>query len=205
MLFIRDGKLAFDIGWTGAVQGTTVINDGQDHTVGLRYSRSGANANQFCLLVDGQVDACGLSGVADRDGAGFLIGVSVGHDARTVASMAPIYKGKLWDFRVAQTAGDFEALVTKQQTDPAATDGSDGANMAGGSTTVTASSSSGSTTVTAVVATAATAADFVDDGTIATYETVTVTNADGTVTEETRVVGEEEEPTDEETAVEINQ
>jgi hypothetical protein len=155
-------------------------------------------------LVDGAVEACGLSGVADREGSSFLIGVSVGHDARTVASMAPIYKGKLWDFRVTQTAGDFEGVVTKQQTDPAATDGSDGANMAGGASTETAESTDGSSTEITVVDSAATASDFVDDGTIATYETVTVTNADGTVTEETRVVGEEVEPTDEETAVEIN-
>jgi len=43
-----------------------------------------------------------------------------------------------------------------------------------------------------------------EDGTITVYETVTITDEGGNVTEETRVVGEEGEATDEEAAVEIN-
>jgi chromosome segregation ATPase len=35
MLFIRGGKLAFDIGWTGYVGGKTIINDGKDHKIGI--------------------------------------------------------------------------------------------------------------------------------------------------------------------------
>jgi len=66
MFFLRNGKLAFDIGWVGAVNGKTFIADGKDHKIGLRYTKKD---NKFCLLVDGAVDACGLKGVKDRDGA----------------------------------------------------------------------------------------------------------------------------------------
>jgi len=198
MLFLRDGRLTFDIGWTGAITGTTNIADGNDHTIGLRYSTTDS---QFCLLVDGAVEACGLSGVMDRAGASFMIGVSVGHDARTVADMAPFYKGKIWDFRVSYTSADFATAVTAQVEDPAATDGSDGANMSGGSTMVPIAT----TTTTETTTSAAGAGEyFGDDEETVVYETVTMTNADGTTTVETKVVGEEEEPTDEQTAIEIN-
>lgn len=42
-----------------------------------------------------------------------MIGVSAGTDAREVGSAAPLYKGKIWDFRVSSTDADFDALVTK--------------------------------------------------------------------------------------------
>jgi len=177
MLFLREGKLCFDIGWTGVITGTTLVADGQDHTIGLRYRMADS---QFCLLVDGQVDACGLSGVTDRDGASFMIGVSVGHDAQQVASMAPFYKGKIWDFRVSYTDADFATAVTQQVSDVAPTDGSDGANMAGGSytemTATASASSSSTTTVTTETTTAASGSYFGTDETIVTYETITVTD-----------------------------
>jgi len=156
MLFIRGGKLAFDIGWTGYVGGKTIINDGKDHKIGLRYKKA---TNKFCLIVDGKEDGCGLKGVKDRDGASFMIGVSVGHDARRVASMAPIFKGKIWDFRVnlkLEKPDDFEVAVKKQISDPVPKDGSDG-------------STSVATVTTEIVK------EMADDGT----ETVKITRPDG--------------------------
>ena len=77
-----------------------------------------------------------------------MIGVSVGHDERSVASMAPIYKGKIWDFRVSWTLANFETAVTQQFTDPPVTDGSDGYAFAGGSSTVTITTTTTTTTTT---------------------------------------------------------
>jgi hypothetical protein len=106
-----------------------MIADGKDHKIGLRFNKS---KNIFCLYVDGKEEACGLRGVKDRDGASFMIGVSVGHDQRRVASMAPIYRGKIWDFRVNFKSADFNTAVKKQVED-VITDGSDGKEMSGGS------------------------------------------------------------------------
>jgi len=156
MLFIRGGKLAFDIGWTGYVGGKTIINDGKDHKIGINFKKA---TGKFCLYVDGKMDGCGLKGVKDRDGAEFLIGVSVGHDARRVASMAPIFRGKIWDFRVnlkLNKPDDFEVAIKKQVEDPPAKDGSDGSDSV--------------TTVTTEIV-----KEMADDGT----ETVKITKPDG--------------------------
>lgn len=129
MLFLRNGRLCFDIGWTGVITGRTDIADGKDHKVGLRFRRS---SMKFELLVDGKVEATGLQAVKDRDNASFMIGVSVGHDARRVSSMAPIFKGKIWDFRVFTKEVEFDKGVKKQVEEKPVTDGSDGSNSAGG-------------------------------------------------------------------------
>jgi hypothetical protein len=129
MLFLRGGRLCFDIGWVGVITGKTMIADGKDHTIGLRFNKI---KKYFELWVDGKKDASGLRGVKDRDGATFLIGVSVGHDERRVASMAPMYRGKIWDFRINFKSTDFDTAITKQKTD-VITDGSDGKAMSGGS------------------------------------------------------------------------
>jgi len=100
MLFLRNGKLCFDIGWVGVVTGTTNLADGKPHKIGLRYTKA---ENKFSLVVDGNVEASGLHAVDDRVGAEFMIGLSVGHSARAVASMAPIYTGSIDDFRVSAT------------------------------------------------------------------------------------------------------
>jgi hypothetical protein len=256
MLFLRGGKLCFDIGWIGVVTGKTMIADGKDHKIGLRFIKQ---KNFFCLYVDGKEEACGLRGVKDRDGASFMIGVSTGHDERRVASMAPMYKGKIWDFRVNFKSADFDGAV-KKQVEEVVTDGSDGKEMAGGSmsktevvtkddgTTVTTitigtttttrttdisgktvvktkhavtrntnevttgSSSSSSSTVTTPTSVDTNTAnpnvtgedEDEEGGSVATFKTVKVKQADGTVVEETVIEGEEEEETDDQVAEEIN-
>ena len=98
MLFLRNGRLCFDIGWVGNVKGKTNVADGKPHKIGLRYTKA---ENKFSLVVDGNVDACGLHAVDDRQGAEFMIGVSVGESARQNASMAPIYTGTIHNFSVS--------------------------------------------------------------------------------------------------------
>lgn len=40
MLFLRGGRLAFDIGWVGVVEAKTNLADGKPHKIGLRYTRA---------------------------------------------------------------------------------------------------------------------------------------------------------------------
>lgn len=55
-LFIRGGRLTFDIGWVGAVTGRTAIADGQWHDVGLVWRKRDGRVQ---LFVDGKLDGSG--------------------------------------------------------------------------------------------------------------------------------------------------
>jgi putative heme-binding domain-containing protein len=55
-LFIRDGKLCFDIGWVGAVQGKTTITDNRWHDIAVSWQKSSKTVQ---LFVDGKLDAKG--------------------------------------------------------------------------------------------------------------------------------------------------
>lgn len=63
MLFLREGKLSFDIGWVGLITGMTNIADGNQHDIGLSYSM---NDEKFRLTVDDEVEAYGLHAVPDN-------------------------------------------------------------------------------------------------------------------------------------------
>ncbi len=53
--FVRGGRLAFDIGWVGAISGAAPVSDGRWHHVALTGSR-----NHFTLYADGRRDAEGM-------------------------------------------------------------------------------------------------------------------------------------------------
>jgi putative heme-binding domain-containing protein len=55
-LFIRNGRLCFDIGWVGVVTGKRKINDGRWHCVAASWDRETARLN---LYVDGKLDQSG--------------------------------------------------------------------------------------------------------------------------------------------------
>jgi putative heme-binding domain-containing protein len=55
-LFVRDGRLGFDIGWVGVVTGKTKINDGQWHTVTASWQKTN---RRLRLYVDGKLDGQG--------------------------------------------------------------------------------------------------------------------------------------------------
>lgn len=55
-LFIRDGRLGFDIGWVGAVVGKSKINDGKWHNVAMTWQQSDRRVR---LFIDGQLDGEG--------------------------------------------------------------------------------------------------------------------------------------------------
>ena len=52
-LFIRGGKLAFDIGWVGVVQSRRRVNDGRWHDVAMTYEKKDG---QVRLYIDGKLD-----------------------------------------------------------------------------------------------------------------------------------------------------
>ena len=52
MLFVRDGKLVYDVGWLDAIEGDRRVNDGKDHVAVLQMD--GKTARMF---VDGRMDA----------------------------------------------------------------------------------------------------------------------------------------------------
>jgi glucose/arabinose dehydrogenase len=51
-LFLRGGRLVYDIGWVGAISSKNAFNDGNWHTVVLRNSEGGAS-----MWVDGELEA----------------------------------------------------------------------------------------------------------------------------------------------------
>ena len=55
--FVRDGRLAWDIGWVGAIEGETVVADGKWHHVAVTSDPEGG---EVTLWVDGVVDAEGV-------------------------------------------------------------------------------------------------------------------------------------------------
>jgi len=55
-LFVRGGRLVFDIGWVGAVTGRTAVADGQWHRVALTWDHS---TSRVRLYVDGRRDGEG--------------------------------------------------------------------------------------------------------------------------------------------------
>jgi len=93
ILFLRDGKVCFDIGWVGVVCGTTDVNDGAEHEVGVEFA-----SGQYHVLVEGNRENAGLRTVEDHPDLVFMIGDSVGHLNRA-GDMAPRFQGKITDVR----------------------------------------------------------------------------------------------------------
>jgi putative heme-binding domain-containing protein len=56
-LFIRDGKLCFDIGWVGFIRGKKRVDDGEWHDIGVSWRSSDKSLRFF---VDGVLDGEGL-------------------------------------------------------------------------------------------------------------------------------------------------
>lgn len=54
--FLRGGRLAFDIGWVGAVAGKTKVDDDRWHTVAMTWQKKGQRVR---LYVDGRLDGEG--------------------------------------------------------------------------------------------------------------------------------------------------
>ena len=55
-LFVRNGRLGFDVGWVGAVESGRSVNDGDWHRVAISY---GAATGSVQLFIDGELDGVG--------------------------------------------------------------------------------------------------------------------------------------------------
>ena len=76
-LFIRDGRLVYDIGWVGAVQSRRRVNDGQWHDVAAVWTRE---TRRLQLWIDGKPDAAGeLAAPAQPEDAVVRIGFTAGN------------------------------------------------------------------------------------------------------------------------------
>ena len=60
-LFVRDGRLCFDVGWVGVVQSRREVNDNRWHGIAMTWDHETATVR---LYIDGQLDAHGNEGTA---------------------------------------------------------------------------------------------------------------------------------------------
>jgi hypothetical protein len=89
MLFLRGGRLCFDIGWVGCVEGRTNVADGKVHTVAVQF-KNGA----YHVLVDGLEEASGLHAVPDHPDTEVEVGIAIGHVTGN-GDMAPKFVGSI--------------------------------------------------------------------------------------------------------------
>ena len=74
MLFLRDGRLTYDIGWLGDMEGKTRVNDGKDHVAILQMDGTTAR-----LFVDGKMEA-GKRDFSKLDVDGHVFKIGAGAD-----------------------------------------------------------------------------------------------------------------------------
>lgn len=103
MLFIRKGRLCFDIGWRGVICGRTRVSDGEEHEVSLEFDKE-TNRYSIYLVVGGEkrLETAGMGSIPDPLESVFTIGVGVGHKVQNGVSngdMAPKFDGKMWDLK----------------------------------------------------------------------------------------------------------
>ena len=58
VMFLRDGKVQFDIGWVGTMSCDKIVNDGQWHDVALEFTM--ADRNKYQLVVDDMTVPCSI-------------------------------------------------------------------------------------------------------------------------------------------------
>eukprot|EP00808_Paulinella_micropora_P008146 g21726.t1 len=82
LMFIRAGRLNFDIGWVGCQTGSRLVNDGKRHTAAVEYD---AARGRFGLFVDGEWDAPSHRGLdhsaaLDHPDTFIQVGQAAGHN-----------------------------------------------------------------------------------------------------------------------------
>ncbi|MCH5374242.1 MAG: LamG domain-containing protein, partial [Planctomycetes bacterium] len=92
-LFVRGGRLVFDIGWVGAVTSRRAIDDGQWHDVALTYRHDDGHVK---LYIDGSMDAEGRLQPKQRV-RGHV--VRIGYTAPNFPGPRTFFEGQLDDVR----------------------------------------------------------------------------------------------------------
>lgn len=93
-LFVKGGKLVFDVGWVGAVRSSKRIADGRWHSFAVTYE---AKTSQVTLFVDGKRDGRGKLESQDNPEHVFRIGY-------TATNFAAPLRGALDDLRLYSRA-----------------------------------------------------------------------------------------------------
>mmetsp|Transcript_3308 Transcript_3308/g.6961 ORF Transcript_3308/g.6961 Transcript_3308/m.6961 type:complete len:397 (+) Transcript_3308:29-1219(+) len=111
MLFLRGGKLCFDIGWVGCVTGRTKVSDNRPHHVQLRFSEG-----TYKIFVDGALDGSGLHSVPDHPETIQVQGVAIGHsvsNGKANGDMAPDFNGSITNVKYFGADEDVEVGFVK--------------------------------------------------------------------------------------------
>lgn len=83
MLFIKQGKVAFDIGWVGEITSSTSVSDGNTHLVGVKFDNG-----KYHVVVDGHEEASGLRAIPDNPTDVVQVGSAI-------QDMAPAFEGTI--------------------------------------------------------------------------------------------------------------
>jgi putative heme-binding domain-containing protein len=94
--FVRDGRLAFDIGWVGAVTGKTKVADDQWHQVAVTWQQSDGRVR---LYVDGKLDGEGPLAAKAKLPESV---VRIGFTAPNFPSPATFFQGEITEVRFYQ-------------------------------------------------------------------------------------------------------
>ncbi|GMH80064.1 hypothetical protein TrST_g2843 [Triparma strigata] len=95
MLFLRGGRVSFDIGWVGCVNGRTNVSDNLRHKVALKFNK---RRNKYEIYVDDKLDGDGLQSVPDHPETSVILGLSIGHQVNPQPNngdMAPSFPNRL--------------------------------------------------------------------------------------------------------------
>jgi putative heme-binding domain-containing protein len=111
-LFVRDGRLVFDIGWVGAVESRRSVDDGHWHEVAMTYEHE---TGAVRLFVDGQLDGQGeLKPRGDVDGHV----VRLGYTAPDFPEEETFFHGQMSEVRFYQRAFDGGEIAGTGSADP---------------------------------------------------------------------------------------
>ena len=72
---MRDGRVCFDIGWVGCLEGGKRVDDGLSHAVSVGFENG-----SYSVTVDGFAEAGGLERTRDQKGAEVRVGIEVWHE-----------------------------------------------------------------------------------------------------------------------------
>jgi putative heme-binding domain-containing protein len=92
-LFVRNGRLVFDVGWVGAVTSKSAVSDGQWHDVAMTYQ---ADTGAVRLYIDGRPDAQGRLEPRDR---GPRRSARIGYTANDFPTPASFFTGAMEEVR----------------------------------------------------------------------------------------------------------
>lgn len=107
-LFIRGGKLVYDIGWVGAVTGKTTITDDKSHVVAMTWNRDDRKVR---LYVDGKLDGEGVLAAKQSLPKGVI---RIGYTSSNFPMPPGCFRGEITEVRFYQSAIASERSQLKQ-------------------------------------------------------------------------------------------